>query len=176
MSRQYEQWMDKANCVGENPNFFSVNENLTYEENKSNMDAGIEVCLECPVFMMCKEDAEPDDLVHTVRAGEYPSVFAATIEAKTKEKQCQRGHWHAPGRCPECRAMSTAKANEKAKQRRAANAEKWGLAPRKRNAPSDKPMRHSDWPAPGEGEPHAVKVGGKHYAWREERGVWVRTH
>ncbi len=170
MVTRESDWLKSAGCAEKDPNLFSVNERMSYEENKANLEAGIEICMDCPVFVECWEDATPSDQYHTVRAGRMPEVFSTTMESKEGMKTCRRGHVHPPGRCKECKKIA-----DDARHLRQREARQAAKPPRRKKFPSDTPPNHAEWPAPAEGEPHRKRVSGKGYSWRESSARWVRT-
>jgi hypothetical protein len=101
-----DDWRADAKCVGHPSELFELSEadspqavGMTLSElaehNRLNFIQAGEICIECPVFWQCKEDATDEDRRWTVRAGEPPTGI---------QYQCSRGHiLDEPGRCVECK-------------------------------------------------------------------------
>lgn len=118
-----DHWSDKANCKGKAFELFEYQESDSplakdmnfkqrVEFNKANFDLAEEICIECPVFFQCKEDAAEEDKFWTVRGGEPPARFAGDPERYAKngrkpfapgDRTCGNGHFvPGGGKCKTC--------------------------------------------------------------------------
>ncbi len=124
MGMSYEKdptWQEDAKCGSYPSEWFNVldhdspgMEGKSRREllflNLANYGLAEEVCIECPVFFQCKQDATEDDLKYTVRGGEKPTILTATNLCKSGRHELSE-----PGRCKECHAEI--KARYRAEQR-----------------------------------------------------------
>jgi len=122
-----DAWQEQANCKNKAFELFEYQEkdsplakDMNFQErqefNVANFELAAEICIECPVFLQCKESASADDKYWTVRAGEMPGRFNSELPPEDPGRYCQRGHWlQAGGRCQFCKreAMKKRRANAK---------------------------------------------------------------
>lgn len=120
-----EDWAERANCVGHPAQLFE------YQEKDSPLTSGMtnkvriafnahnfvkaeEVCIECPVFFECGENASTEDKFWTVRQGQAPGRLASDSNTSRRlgkarpkpgePRTCQAGHFLPNGgRCMPCR-------------------------------------------------------------------------
>lgn len=124
-------WQDSAACRGEPYQYFDYQESSTpltegmdfnerFEFNAANLDKGVDICMGCPVFITCGEEAECEDEKWTVRAGKYPMAFTSEksrLEAGDSAKMCRKGHVKdGPGRCLQCKVVAMRRARDNAKR------------------------------------------------------------
>lgn len=120
-----DQWQIKANCIGKAFELFEYQEkdsplakDMSFKAriafNHANFELAADICIECPVFFECGENATLEDRTWTVRQGEPPIRFEAEAEHLSKlgrpsnnpgmPRTCQRGHFlPAGGRCNQCK-------------------------------------------------------------------------
>lgn len=79
-------WMEKANCQGMAHELFEYQEKdsplcagMKYTDrvnfNGANFQLAEEICIECPVMLICEEKATPEQRYWTVRGGNAPGRF-----------------------------------------------------------------------------------------------------
>jgi hypothetical protein len=116
-------WQEQANCKGKAFELFEYQEKdsplakgMSYRErlefNDANFELAAEICIECPVFLQCGENATEEDRQWTVRAGEAPLRFADEKEGlgSPAARVCQAGHFLPDGgRCKMCKKEANRK-------------------------------------------------------------------
>lgn len=120
-----DEWQTRANCRGKPVELFEYQEKdsplakdmkmrARIAFNYANFELAAEICIECPVFFQCGENATPEDKYWTVRQGEPPGRFELEAEHLSRlgrptsgpgePRVCQRGHFlPTGGRCNQCK-------------------------------------------------------------------------
>lgn len=118
-----DHWADQAACKGLTFELFEYQEKdsplavgmKTKERlsfNSVNFALGEEVCIECPVFFQCRDEATEEEKFWTMRGGEPPGRFIQEKESWDRQMAglvkggdtCSRGHERTkPGRCMVCK-------------------------------------------------------------------------
>lgn len=128
-----EQWQDKANCRGKALELFEYQEKdsplaagMSFKErlafNQTNFQLAEEVCIECPVFFQCEQNATDEEKFWTVRGGNAPGRIEVDVQRYANQgrpklgrvvdggRMCGRDHFvPGGGDCGECRKENNRK-------------------------------------------------------------------
>lgn len=134
-------WQEQANCKGKAFELFEyqekdspLTEGMKYKQriafNRTNFQLAEEICIECPVMLICGSSATAEEKMWTVRGGEIPTRFeeeakrydnvGRPVGSRNKnyagrdaggqfrkepgDRVCQRGHTvPGGGRCQTCK-------------------------------------------------------------------------
>lgn len=135
-----EYWESRANCGGAAYELFEYQDldspmttGMDYRQriafNSMNFDRAIELCVECPVMLICGEKATDEEKYWTVRGGELPGRFHKEADKIGKlgrpkgggggPRICKRGHV-AVGQCVECKKILNANRKRRSRAESAA--------------------------------------------------------
>lgn len=91
-----DRWRDQAICFDGPFEFWEMPDEWTRETevfDKENLALGMAMCQNCPVKEPCLSTATSDDLLHTVRGGQWPrAVSKRTVGKPPKERMSGVGH------------------------------------------------------------------------------------